>query len=592
MAVKNLRQQTIFDGYGDINAGIMGGGYQPVSQFPSYGSDDEDPYSASQPPSTDTSYVGSDIKGVASRVNRAEPSIYDYPTSAQRMKEMAEGINSIYTPSTHSDDRNNALLDNVPDINDYNPSFARKLVAGLQSIKDPTQGQKTLNQPYLQDMGQWTAKTAPFQAAASSENARNVNERTLAGNIVNSVTTQDRAERQAETAAERNRITEENNQMRNEQATTRNRIAALKANGWEIQKAGSRFIAFNPITHETVDAGSSNGMDRADELALIGKNQLAAAAAMGSGVVQGPDGKLYRPNPDPNAPNNYVPQTGIPPGQVNKLGTEPKTNTLEDIRARNERMKQYYDTDPDAKKFFKMGTTGSPEMKPRPVVGSHGVWPFNNVVTEQDVKDYDAVRKSFFPDYVPPTGLAPANAPPNPNQQAAPSVKEAATQGLGPRSVPALPAAGQPAQPVNARPPAANQGPISQQPQVPANKPAMQTEVNQLTRQLNDPTVPDESKQAIFDRIQFLNKQIESTPSQTPWLWDQAKNAGNAVMSGSQPSTPSENIYQKQVMTPNGPVTVPPGKVAIRNLETGEIVQIPAENLQKAIQTGKFVGVK
>lgn len=84
-------------------------------------------------------------------------------------------------------------------------------------------------------------------------------------------------------------------------------------------------------------------------------------------------------------------------------------------------------------------------------------------------------------------------------------------------------------------------------------------------------------------------------PKQEPAFYDAARTVVDTAKGAFTPpkaAPVNSGPYSQQVMTPEGPKTVPPGMVGATNLETGEVGFIPAENIAAAEASGKFKRIK
>ena len=433
--INNLRQKAIFDQFsmpdlsgGSLSAGLgnmsMGTSFMPDAQSPTY----EDQGSMRSSDIQTSFRKPEDIQGIgASNISK----VSDVSTKPQDYGEISlpdtvKTINDMYTPATRADDRLNNLLDNVPDINDYNPSFMRKLTAGLQGMKDPSVGQRTLNQPYLQDMGQWTAKTAPFQAAATGENARNTNERTLASNVATSIIANNRNASNQRIADQKNETTRARDAAKAESDRIRARAYAYSQSigkGYDWDLSGPTAKKINKSTGDIIDTGIQTGkMDEELKIDLQNEGKIEASRVQGEAAMQkqaaAGTGNIKVGNqvfrPDPDNPGNYIPTTGLPStGTPSRLGSGTgssgtKTNTLEDIRQRQEGMRAYMELhggEDTVKKWTQKGQDGQYQMKTRPVVGEGGIFGTGyRAYTQKDVDEWDAVKRDIDPTYNPSSG--------------------------------------------------------------------------------------------------------------------------------------------------------------------------------------------
>ena len=156
-----------------------------------------------------------------------------------------------YTPDTRATDRYNNLLDNMPEVNDV--GIMRKIagagaaMGNLDSHFRRTGGgieaaDRVKYAPFINEMTAWKEKAGPFATAATNENQRNIQERTLVSNMMT-----------AATADERNRIAQENNDEKNKIAQERNAILQAKQNGYTFTKVGDDLYACLLYTSDAAD---------------------------------------------------------------------------------------------------------------------------------------------------------------------------------------------------------------------------------------------------------------------------------------------------------------------------------------------------
>jgi len=190
-----------------------------------------------------------------------------HPDTDQAMMRLKSILDS-YQPDTTSVDRNNRLLDSAPQIN--NPSAMRRFAAMGQSIGNvdshfrrtgggPDAADRVLYAPYLQQMADWKEKTGPFATAAANENQRNIQERTLTGNMFTAQSAQDRimqqeaeAERKAGIADEKNAIARTAAEAKAENDRQRTAIA-------QAAQSGAKFRFDNGHLFAVYANGGPNG---------------------------------------------------------------------------------------------------------------------------------------------------------------------------------------------------------------------------------------------------------------------------------------------------------------------------------------------
>jgi len=315
-------------------------------------------------------------------------------TEQERLREHLDTINSAYTPSYISRDRNDRLLDDAPTRGQ--PTNWDRTAAILMSLgqKDALGIQeKVLQAPYYQKAEEFKLKSEPFYKAAELENKDNTNTRQVLGTAATSYT-----------AAERNRIAQENNEARNENVRQRNIIADYVARGArQVDAPHSPTIIMKKPDGTTFDTGVPSGaLSEAESIRAKGAFQVEAAQAAGAGFYQAPSGEIVTGNP----------RTGqIPPPNSTRVpsagsGGGSSTSQLEKNRVEQEIMKQQRQTDPAAKGYMKSDGKGGYTWADRPVEGSvvngwFGTEYGGKTITAEDVAQYDAYRKEANPDYVP-----------------------------------------------------------------------------------------------------------------------------------------------------------------------------------------------
>jgi len=202
----------------------------------------------------------------------------------EAMQRTIDAINRIYRPEYTSRDRYNRLLDAAPERE--GPGVMRGLAAfgmGL-SAKDPESAlnvhERVLYAPHHRNMADFAAKTGPFGNAAQYENTANINERTLAGNVV---TAQTQADRLAESA----RQADQKNEVARMIAIARQATAAK----WTIKEVGDRMIAYPPTPEqgEPMDLGPSGMLTEREKIDLQNAGRLAVVNQQGANqmAVQG-----------------------------------------------------------------------------------------------------------------------------------------------------------------------------------------------------------------------------------------------------------------------------------------------------------------
>ena len=408
--IPKLRQLSLMGGYDQLTPG-MGMEYEDefgYDSMPTYEAPSMPTYSPESTRTFSDSVMNPQMPSRPSSGTAGVASALD-PDAASR--QMMDAINRIYTPETVDRDRLRGLMDSFPERE--SPSFLRSLVAGGMSLKaqDPVAtANAVMEAPHRRNMQDWTARVDPFVKTADLENRANVNERTLAGNVVNATT-------QASRIASQERIAEEKNEIARIRAQAYDYAQRL-GKGWEFDVSGTTVLAKNKTNGEIIDTGLETGkMDERTKIELQNKGRVDAAretgmfagarAAMTGPVYQTSDGKQYRMGPD----GTLVPAEGSP-GPLTRVGSPNKTDTTtpaESKQAYQEKLRPVYQMHPE---FF-TNRNGVLELKPRPKQGRV----FNN---DEEIAKWDEVKRQIDPSYVPP---ATSSKSTNPGSTSIPSSK-------------------------------------------------------------------------------------------------------------------------------------------------------------------------
>lgn len=446
-------------------------------------------------------------------------------------------LRELYKPQTQASERFNQLLGEFPEREE--PGFMRKLAAagaGVGNIEMRRPGgidesEKVLHAPYYRDLGEWKTKAEPFGRAADIERQGNIQERTLASNIIQNERENRRITEQSRIADERNRI-----------AKIRAVAYQLKQEGWTFKVMGDRVIGYKP-DGSTQDFGSSGGMDEADKIELQNKGRIEAArqfganqanvATMRGGEIYQQNGRTYRINSVTGEKEDITGEAG--PGTLTRPGTPSGAGGRGGNYAdtQNEKLRQIYTERPEFSDLIIPATTqgGSWQIARPPVDRGWG-----RGVDQDKARLYDELRRLM--------GLPPYFNSPNQQQQNAAPSAVSPPQELGSTAVPSL------------------------------NQSQQRAQQNRVIR---NPMVGPTGEQA-FGELRTGPTTEQAYPSQSEMRAFQSR--AQQVPPQSQPQ-----VQQQQQ-------GIEPGYVAIRINETGEIVQIPQSNLQRALATGKYTQVQ
>ena len=456
--INKLRQQSIFDSspITDIGGPMGGGGranYGPSSGYRGgytggYGpvEDSAPTFDAQQNPFS--SIFGGDQSGGSTQNTQVPqapqaPSVRDPYDFSQMLQQQLDAINKVYTPTNVDRDRMRGNLDAVPQRNQ--PGIGRALVAAGLSLKaqDPIKAaESVLYAPYHREMADWTAKNQPFYQAAQLENQANINERTLAGNVVNSMSQNARIASQERIANEKN-----------ETALIRANAYAAKMQGAEvtIDEGSGQVVATYPGRNgqpaRVEYLGKVPGSSTAAELANIrgGYNvEASAARAMSAEEIARMrgyetviiDGKLYVIDPNTKQVYPYTGTGGAPTGGtttgIPSGNQRPETRQQLEVQ-RQERMRELANS-PDHRKWFTEDPkTGLLTPKPKPPDPSSAWTDASRQRMEQDLRHWEWVQGQINPGFR-GTPTQPAQPPPAPPAQQ--PVNGPASQGLGPSRIP------------------------------------------------------------------------------------------------------------------------------------------------------------
>jgi hypothetical protein len=368
----------------------------------------------------------------------AAPQVNTYdPDRANQ--DMMSAIGKVFTPEHEDRNRLRGLMDDAPER--QAPGWGRGLSAiavGLGS-KDVASGlanqEAVMFAPHRREMADWTAKTEPFYKTAQLENQENVNERTLAGNVVKSVSDDRRLEQTRIRDEGKQKVAEEKNRISEIHA----RADEARANKWDVKIDGDRVIATSPDGKRMSVLGSSRGMSKEDEIRLRGQFSVAAASEYAKGANERAAMGQAREFTDPEGnvwvkkPGSPAEKTDLPPGSV--PSSAPKTAStggqLEKERVEQDRLQNMFE---QGDTNVVRSTSGKYEMKKRPKAKEANFFGLGEVTTDQE-DNWDKSKVKADPTYVPPKR---ASKPPAPKESFPeininkPTFSGAETKGVGP----------------------------------------------------------------------------------------------------------------------------------------------------------------
>lgn len=421
--INRLRQQFTLGGqdYGlNMGGGIGMGGGDDGSAIDTIG---RPPVSTTFP--TDTSQT------MDPRIPRPQANLSRVgDTQGQSIEELAASMDKIYNPQYESRDRYNTLLGDYPEREE--PSWARKIVAGSMGMsarnhnENPlTTMESVLNMPHIRDVADWKEQVDPNYKAADLENRSNINERTLAGNILTNKYQTDRFMEQGRQADEKARIAEEKNRATATNTANNARLKYLAQTGWKVDYSGPTIIATrtNPDTGlpEKMEMGDTGKVDEQTRLDTQGyyrvqaANQFGANQANVANIREGAffhdeAGNSYRASADGNLTRmGTAPAT--PVGKLTPASPDKALTGSAATVADQQKLRSIYNTYPQYqnRKFWTTQDDGSIALAPRPKMGS---WLQTDASDRADIAAWDQLAKLVYPNYVPPTEDTPTQPTP------------------------------------------------------------------------------------------------------------------------------------------------------------------------------------
>lgn len=407
--IPSLRQKSIFDndyGMGQWNrpADVWGAG---ENRDPGM-SWDSNPISSGiyPPPSVgpvqDTPFGGMfgnvmapTMGGGAPPTEVAPPRVntFERPSETDSLRRFTNAVNSVYSPDFTDRDRLRALMDAAPQREE--PGFGRRLTAAAMGFRQKPEDtlkiqEEVMYAPHRRNMQDWTAKTEPFTKIAEIEGRQNVNERTLAGNMVNAVTQGDRIEAQ--------RVRDENKYEIDKKKAETDRIRGEAYRfkqmnpDWEFDFRGPEIIATNPKNpNQIVRLGPTGHMTDYDKITLQNKGRVEAAQAAGA-AYWGSEGQPTGAY-NPRVPGGPTPPMGARPMTGSGSRAEKELSPGDAEKERENNRIQLYHSSPDTsiKKWTEF-KGGKVVAKKRPEAGSMP-WSWS----QSDTEDYDRVMGIMWP---------------------------------------------------------------------------------------------------------------------------------------------------------------------------------------------------
>lgn len=410
--IPQLRQRNIMSGYG----------YEPEMGYDpgmdDYGDPMFDPggYNVGEILSPYMNKPAPQAPPIASTPSSGRAGVGPDPGLSDSIKRTMDAIGQVYTPEYTDRDRLRALMDAAPER--QAPGFGRALVAAGLSLKaaDPiATSEAVMTAPHRRNMADWLAKSEPFLKTAELENRSNVNERTLAGNVVTAETQARRLEEQGRQADQKNEVA----RTKAEADMIRARAYQLKNNGWKIDFSGPRIIGIGP-NNERMDLGETGKLSDRDKIDLQGEwgvkraKEYGEAAANRAEIAGGQffvdkDGNPVYGNP------RTQPPTMPPAGSRPMTGSGNKEESPGDALKRQQmEWDELRATDPVVRKWTNISANGKITLKKAPEAGSMP-WSYG----EDDVNEYNEVVRKLYGK----TGVGPSTE----RQEAPPTNK-----GIGP----------------------------------------------------------------------------------------------------------------------------------------------------------------
>lgn len=372
-----IRQYNIMDNIGNVG----GGGYDDFQNF-DFGIGPQQP--------TPTFPV----RGALPLIGQEPVNTMDPRSMGPQEPNIAQLMQQFYTPETQATDAFNKLVQNAPQRN--KPGIARRLAASAGALGAPKgKGIETAEQfmyaPFMRNTQDWMAKMDPNYKAASLENARNANERQLAGSMAQYTM----GERKQAESERKNRADEK---IRADRAAVY-RFKAENPNIKIVTPKGGNITGIDPISGRSIPILDQQGrpistgsLSDEDAINLRGEWSVDAARARGqaSENVEGKrqEGREALAWSDPyevqqsdgskkwfqtNRATGDIREAKFPgnPSSVNKVGVPPRSgagggagNELEIQRARVNKANELINTLPGANRWIKISNNGRVTVAP------------------------------------------------------------------------------------------------------------------------------------------------------------------------------------------------------------------------------------
>jgi len=216
----------------------------------------------------------------------------------------AQRMSQLYTPEHQMGDRLTAMIDSMPQR--QNPGIGRKILASIAGLTgDPNRVEHTLYGDYNRQLGDWKEKLGPTLQGANFERASNINERSLANQVIS----QEQRDRSLDRQTKRDKTLETQgnekiaqSDKRISQADERIKISEAAAKGGTIDW-GSNTIVYKDGTTAPIKADLFTTQEKMELQQKYAKERIEK---QGENAVGNRDRVKTEVIDDPNNPGKKI----------------------------------------------------------------------------------------------------------------------------------------------------------------------------------------------------------------------------------------------------------------------------------------------
>lgn len=319
-------------------------------------------------------------------------------------------LNQLYQPETEASKRFTELATNFPKRE--SPSFLRRIGASLVSKGKggPQAAERALYGPFYRNVADWQMQIEPAYQAANLERQSNVNERTIANQMLG---------RELETRRidETERTHKANEAIRQQRAD----IYALRSArpNLKFDTSGPTVLAMDPDNGQVTDTGVPTGaLTEVDKLMLQNQHRMSQINAQG---IEQRKTENVRQEGRLEAIEKREAGIRTRPPRTTATGNRPELPTQTKVRQYNA-ARELYNSRPDLRPFITLGSPGTNDFQIKQP--SPNAW-FGNY---PDQTQYNQMTQAIYGVGITPSHTstnAGSTAPKQPiqNQQAAPTDK-------------------------------------------------------------------------------------------------------------------------------------------------------------------------